>query len=209
MVVSFFAPGLLHRIAACIHTSRESSLEGIHLLVVSGLRCIGLLLYLRTCRLSRLLLGLLVRLTLFPSAAHRTDGRSDRRAGAGISRDRSDRCTSDSTSRGSLRSSSLSLRRVLGSLLLCSLYVCFGWTCGRSGVWIYSGLLLHLGVAVILVSDLLVLALIVPAVREHPELLRRRKRRWRPNRSSRGGSWGRNGCRRLGIAGFRFLAAFA
>src|SRR5271169_2876395 len=52
---------LFDRVSARIHASRESSLEGIHLLVVCGFGLIRLLLRFCTRRLSRLFLGLLVR----------------------------------------------------------------------------------------------------------------------------------------------------
>ena len=92
--------------------------------IESGLGSIGLLLCLCACRLSRLFLGLLVRQALFSSPAHRTDGRSNSRTAADISRDRSDGCSASSTFRCSARASPLGLWRVRGSLLLSSPHVC-------------------------------------------------------------------------------------
>jgi hypothetical protein len=66
---------------------------------------------------------------------------------------------------------------VRGSLLFSSLHISLGRTRGRRSVGVYSGLLLDLGVAVKLISELLVVALIVLCICEHPDLLRRRKGR--------------------------------
>jgi hypothetical protein len=94
---------------------------------------------------------------------------------------------------------------IRGRLLFGSLALCCGRTGRRRSVWVYSGLLLNLAVAVKLISELLVIALAVLRIGEHPDLLRRGKGRdWR-DRSSRG-SWGRF---RNGAAGARFLTACA
>jgi hypothetical protein len=148
------------------------------------------------------LLGLFVGLALPSSAAHRAAHRSDGRALACITDDTPDDRPSDSTSRCPTRSSSLGLWRVRGSLLFGSLYVC----CGRAGwcrsVWVYSGLLLDLGVAAILVSELLVVGRIVLGIPEHPDLLRRGKG---GRRRSRGSRWRSS---RGGTAGIRSFARY-
>jgi len=79
----------------------------------------------------------------------------------------------------------LRLGSVRGSLLLGSLHIGLGRTGGRRSVRVYSSLLLYLGVAVILISGLVLVVLIILRIREHPDLLGRRKGRCRCSRDCR------------------------
>jgi hypothetical protein len=130
-----------------------------------------LLLHLRTCRLRRLLFGLFVRLTLLPSAPYCADRRANCRPLACVTCYTSDHGPSSSTSRCPSRSPPFGFWCVRGSLLFSSLHIGGGCAYGCRSIRVYSSLLLDLGVAVIFVSQLLVVGLIVLGEREHSDLL--------------------------------------
>jgi hypothetical protein len=142
------------------------------LLAVGSLRLLVLLLQLRRRRLSRLLLRGFIRRSLFPTSAHGPGGGTYRGPFAGVARNTPDDSTADRPSSRAPRTAALRLRGLCGGLLLRSLNLRVRGRLRWRAVGIDAGLLLHLVVAVELVTQLLIVILVVLGENEHADLLR-------------------------------------
>lgn len=141
--------------------------------VVSSQGLLVLLLHLGGRR--RLKFGPGIRLALPHAPSHRPDRRACSRSFAGVAGDCSDHGPTCSASGCPTHSAALSLRSLFCRLLLRRLHLRAGRSRRRRTLRIDSGLPPDLVVAVELVPELLVLALVVFWIDEYSDLLSRRK----------------------------------
>lgn len=134
---------LLDRIPLRGHAGCKRTFEFVDLLVIGGLLVLVLLLHLRACLVSGLLLGICVSLALLPSAADGAHRCAYRSARSGISGDPADDRASDCATSRTPGSSAFGLRCGFSCLSLCRLDVGRTGCLGSCHLRINAGLLLR------------------------------------------------------------------